>query len=550
MLVQHPVSARPPVVPVPDHRRLGAGCAGPPLRRPRITWTGAWACFVVTLLLGALAPTAIAQEPPLELSLPGALDVARQNNPGFLSARNDLDVADWEVRSARASLLPFASASSGLSWQGAGEQRFGSITAAQLGFENQPSYYFSSYNLGLSYQLDGATLLAPGRARASRSRIEADVRSAAVDLDRQVTHAYLEVLRQQDQVDLARAQIDRTRFNLRLAEGQRDVGQATAIDVQQAEVQVGRSEVVLLQAEQALATARLRLLQLLDLSLDRDVALTTTFELETEDWEFDELYDMAAEENPVLQARRRARRATEYDVRVARSRYLPSLSIQAGVSGFTQSASSSGFLVRQAQAQVADQIGQCQFQNELFSRLADPLPTQDCSRLAFTDEQRRAIIARNEAFPFDFTRQPPSASLTLSLPVFQGLDRQRQVEAARAAREDAEHLIREQEVALETDLTIGLGQVRTAYRSAQIEQRNQELADEQLRVARERYRVGAIPFLDLVDAETVKAEADQALLEAVYAYHDAITDLEALVGTPLRTEVAPQPDPDGSEGPR
>lgn len=504
----------------------------------------------MALLLGAVAPPAIAQEPPLELSLPEALDLARQNNPAFLSARNDLDVADWEVRSARASLLPSASASSGLSWQGAGEQRFGSITAAQLGFEDQPSYYFSSYNLGLSYQLDGSTLLAPGRARADRSRVAADVRSAAVDLDRQVTHAYLEVLRQQDQVDLARTQIERTRFNLRLAEGRRDVGQATPIDVQQAEVQVGRSEVTLLQAEQALATARLRLLQLLDLPLDRDLTPTTAFQLQAHDWELDELYALATEANPVLQARRRARRATEYDVRMARSRYLPSLSIQAGVSGFTQSASSSGFLVRQAQAQVADQISQCQFQNELFSRLADPLPTQDCSRLAFTDEQRRAIIARNEAFPFDFTRQPPSASLTLSLPVFQGLDRQRQVEAARAAREDAEHRIREQEVALETDLTIGLGQVRTAYRSAQIEQRNQELADEQLRVARERYRVGAIPFLDLVDAEAVKAEADQALLEAVYAYQDAITDLEALVGTPLRTEVSPQPDPGGSEGAR
>ena len=172
--------------------------------------------------------------------------------------------------------------------------------------------------------------------------------------------------------------------------------------------------------------------------------------------------------------------------------------------------------------------------NQLYRRLADPLPTRDCTMLAFTDAQRNQIVAQNEAFPFDFTRQPASASISLSLPLFQGLSRERQLEAARVQRSDAELQVREQQLALTADLTIAVRAVATAYRSAEIEARNRRVAAEQLRLAGERYRLGAISFVDLVDAETVKAEADQAYVNAVYAYHDAAAALETVVGAELR----------------
>jgi outer membrane protein len=94
--------------------------------------------------------------------------------------------------------------------------------------------------------------------------------------------------------------------------------------------------------------------------------------------------------------------------------------------------------------------------------------------------------------------------------------------------------VREQRIALGADLTIALRGVATAYQSAALEDRNRAVADEQLRLAGERYRLGAISIVELVDAETVKAEADQAYVNAVFAYHDAVTELETVVGAPLR----------------
>lgn len=489
------------------------------------------------IVLGTLAaPTyAAAQVAPDPLTLDEALELARANNPSFQATRNDLAVADWDVRAAWGRLTPTASVNGSLSWQGAGQQRIGSITLDELGFGGQPSYYFSSYNVGLNYNLDGSALYGPSQARANRASTEAQVEQARVTLEANVTLAYLEALRQDDGVTLAEQQLERTAFNLRLVEGQAEVGSASPLDVRQAEVQVGRAEVTVLQAQTAARTARLRLLQQMGVSLEREVELSTSFEVTEPTWNTDELLDMAVELNPTLETRRRSAESADVGVKIARSAYFPSLNLSAGWSGFTRQASSTDFLIAQGQAQVLGQIQQCHATNELYRRLADPLPLQDCTELAFTDQDRARIISGNSAFPFDFDRNPPSASLSVSIPVFQGLSRQRQLEAAQVQRDDARQLIREQELALEADVTIRLAEVRTAFRSAELEERNQALADEQLRLATERYRLGFIPFLDLVEAETVKAQADRDLLNAIYAYHDALTALEAVVGRSLRT---------------
>jgi outer membrane protein len=486
--------------------------------------------LLTTVLLAATPLTAAVQQDTVRLTLDEALELARVNSPSFLAARNDEAAADWEVREAYGSLLPFASVGGGVSWQGPGEQRFGSVTLAQ----DQPAYYFSDYNVGLTYQLDGSRLLEPAAARARRDVTTAQILAAEVNLKAAVTRAYLELLRRGEDETLTRQQLERARFNLRLARGQQEVGTVTPLDVRQAEVQVGRAEVSLLQANNTINTARLRLLQQIGLEGDRPVALTTSFRLEEPAWSGDTLLVLAMGHNPDLAAGTAAVKVSDTQVEQARSAYLPSLSARAGLTAFTRQATNAESLITQAQASASGQVGECVNLNEIYSRLANPLPTLDCSAIRFTAAQRNAIISRNASFPFGFTRQPLSVSLSLSLPLFQGLARERQVEAAKVQREDANLQVRAQRIAITTDLTIALRTVSTAFQSAVLEARNRSVADDQLRLAGERYRVGAISFVDLVDAETVKAEADQAYVNSVHAYHDAVTELEAVVGTDIR----------------
>jgi outer membrane protein len=471
---------------------------------------------------------------PPELSLEEAIRIARQRNPLLQADLNNRELADWNVRASYGSLIPAANASSALSWQGSGEQQFGSVTLSQLGFTNQPSYYFSSYSLGISYALNGQILLALPQAKADREAQIAQGSAAEAQTVLLVTQAYLEVLRQEEGLKLAERELERARGNLRLAQGQREVGTGTPMDVRQAEVAVGRARVNLLTSQNGVRTSKFRLLQEMGSDPQEDFALTSTFDLVEPTWTEAALMELALERNPQLVGLRASIRTAEISKKMARSSYLPSLSFSAGLSGFTREASDPRFLVAQAQSSSLGQVAQCEALNELYRRLANPLPTQDCSRYLFTESQRRAIVNGNDNFPFNFTRNPPSASMVISLPIFQGLRRQRDVEAARIAEEDARLQVRDQELRLRADLASGLSTVQTAYEAALIEEENQVWADEQLRLAQERYRLGGATFLELVEAETVTAQADRDRIAAIFAYHDALANMEALVGTSLR----------------
>lgn len=495
----------------------------------------------LALLHGSLA----AQEAPSREGMPSsltleqAIEIARGSNPGLRQTRNDAGLADWDVREAYSRFFPMATASGGVQWQGAGEQQLGgSLTLGDLGFGNQPSYYLSNYRLGLTYSLDWATLKGPARAKSQRRVTQEQIGAAEANLGTQVTNAYVEVLRREEALRVARLQLENSEYNLRLAQAQLEVGAVTGIDVGQAEVQVGRSRVQVLQAENGVETAHLRLLQQLGQPIgelrDQPFQLTTQFGLTEPAWDIESLEAMALQSNPTLRTRRASRASADVGVSVAKSGYMPSLSLSTAWSGFTREASSTDFQVAQAQQQVASSIAQCIATNDLYARLANPLPPLDCSRFAFTDTQRQRIISQNDQFPFGFEQSPMTVSLQLSIPIFQGLGRERNLEAARLQREDMIEQVREQEIALEADIAIGLANARTAYQSALIEESNRALADQQLRLARERYQLGEITFVDLVAAQTVLAQAEADRIGAVFAYHDLVTSLEALVGTPLR----------------
>ena len=491
--------------------------------------------FQLLLVLAALPATAAAQQRvPQSLTLEEALRIALDNNPAMLTTRNDVQVANWNLTAAYGSWLPTASLSSGVTWQGAGEQRFGSITADQLGFGDQPSFLFSNYSANVGFSLNGRMLMAPGQARRNRDATRAQVRSQEAATRLSLTRAYLEVLRQTEGLRLAEQELERAGLNLRLARGQQEIGSGNTIDVQQAEVAVGRAEVGLLQSQTGVRTSRVRLLQQMGTDLTAEPELVTAFALTEPDWTADGLYAMALGRNPGLEAAKALEDASGYGVQMARSSYFPSVSMGATWSGFTRQASSTRPQEAQAISAGVAAVQQCRSLNQLLSALPSPPPPQDCTRLVTSQATIDAIRAGNTAFPFNFTNSPPSASLSVSIPIFQGLSRQQQLEGARAQLFDARYQVRLQELALRADIETRVAQVRTAYETSLIEERNQTLADEQLRLAQERYRLGLLNFIALNEAVTVKAIADRDLLYAIYTYHDAVADLESVVGIPLR----------------
>lgn len=486
------------------------------------------------LLLLWSAP-AIGQQAPATLTLDEAVALARSNNPEYLSQLNDEAVADWGVRSAYGSFLPGASVSGGVSYQGGGEPLIGGFTGGDLGLESTPAYYYSNFSATVGLQLSGADFFRVGRERASRRAVVAGIVSSAQMLETAVTRQYLAALRGRDAVELARKELERAEMNLSLAEARFAVQSATSIETTQAEVERGRAEVELVRAQALHDTERLRLLQQIGVDLDRNVELTTRMEVFEPAWQLESLVSLAMSGHPQLSASRANMAVADAGVDMARSAYFPSLSLTAGVSGFTRRAGSDAFLITQAEQRMLQARQDCASVNEILSRLDPPLPPQPCSELVVTDAMRDEIFSQNRQFPLDFETQPLSLSLGISVPVFQGLSRQHQVEAAGAQAEDARYRLRSEELRVRAEVETAHLNLDAAYRAYGLEERNHGLAEDQLRLARERYRVGAASFLELMEAETVMARADRAYLLANYAFQEALAALEAAVGQDLTT---------------
>jgi outer membrane protein len=489
--------------------------------------------LLVILSLLPWPAMAQAQAAPPQLSLSDAIALAREHNPDYRTQLGEGSVAEWGVRSAYASFLPTATIGAGMSYQGSGQARLGSFTSGDIGLGETPSYYFSNYSVGLQLGLDGSTFYRVGQEKANREAVRARMDVAEQSLRAHVTRQYLAALRLRDAVGLARSELDRAEANLALAQARHTVESVTIIEVKQAEVERGRAEVEVVRSESGYETERLRLLQLMGVELDGAVELTTEVHVFEPDWEEESLVRLAMGGQPELDVARATAVAARSEVGMARSAYWPRLSMSTGLTGYTRRASDDQYLIDAAERQLADAARQCIDANDLLGRLNPPLPPVDCSEYRFTDEMRSRIIDGNRLFPFSFNHEPISMSLGISLPVFQGLNRQRQLERARASEEGARYRLRGEELRVKADVLASMGALRAAYRAVRLEERNRELADDQLRLARERYRLGAASFIELMEAETLKARADRSHLLGVYAFQEALTALEAAVGQEL-----------------
>ncbi len=487
--------------------------------------------FLLPVIFTIFAAGLTAQQPTLTLD--DAITLARRNNPDYLAQKNDADVADWSVREAYGGLLPGASASTSFQYQASGKPRFGIFTGSDLGYGETPAYYLSNYYVGLNYSLSGSSLMAPTRAKAARKATNATLDAADFTLTANVTRQYLSVLRAQDGVTLAESELGRAEENRKLADARLKVGAATPIELKQAEVEKGRAEVALLQANNLVKTERLRLLQLLGIDMSTDVSLTTQFAVTDVPWSQEELVNIAVQSHPNLLAARANEQASNASVKMARSAYLPSLSFSAGLSGYTREANNANSLIASAESGLQSSRLECEFRNAVAAGKVPGYPVT-CASGVLSDEMRQSIISGNNAFPFSYTREPMQASLQVSLPIFQGFTRELQIEQAKASAADARYRVRGEELRLKADVAAAYLNAKTAKESVALEQRNKELAEDQLKLARERYRVGAASFLELQDANTIKARADRAYLGAVYSFHESMAALETAVGRKLK----------------
>lgn len=490
-----------------------------------------------TLLIGLLCITgtlSAQQAVPASLSLADALTIAREHNPTYRQALNNRAPAAWGTRNAFASLiLPQVTAQGSLGYSGTGSQRF--LTS---NFSQTYATVSSSYSLGLDWTLSGTTLSQPGLRRAELTAADADIHGARATLDAAVTQQYLTVLQARDNVGVAEQLVTRDEEFLRLAQARYTVGQATLIDVRQAQVALGQAKVSLLRAQTTQRVEKLRMFEQLGVSAPTAVdavQLTDTFALSQPAWKLEDVLTMAEAENPALQALRARERSAAWGVRAAASGWGPTVSLSAGWSGFTQAYAHNNDLnsvILSSQLASGAQYNDCQENNTI--RTSSGLAAQDCSGFVWTAQQEQTIRDQNNVFPFSFIGQPFQARLTVTLPLWTNFGQPQQVSIAKAQRENLEESVRARGLGLQTEVSQSFYTLQAAYEAVGIQDTNRNLGREQVQLATDRYKVGSGTFFELLDAQVAALRAETDYIAAVYDYHRAVAALEASVGRSLR----------------
>jgi outer membrane protein len=459
------------------------------------------------------------------LTLDEAIATAQRNNPLYLQVKNNVRTADAQVRTAYGALLPGVSGNFRTSYQQGGTQIVQGVT-----LPGQADSYNGGYSINLGYNINAGLAYGSRYAKANRSAAEADVTNQAEVLRAQVTNQYIQALEVEAQAALQDSLLRTAQGQLDLANAKMEVGAGTILEVRTAEVAVGQSQVNSLTQHNQARIEKLRLFQAMGIPADIDAKLTTPFAVQQPTFSLDSLLGLARRVNPDLAARKSREAAAETGVKLQRVSYLPSLSVSTGYAAQSFGYANSEILASGAVVQAAASRRNCLSNDSL--RVGAGLAPFPCSSGVLSADSLDRIRANNK--PWSFQKAPYGISAGVSIPIFNGFQREANLEQAKVSRDNALNDLRSRDLQLTTDVTAAYLNLVTAAKTVELQTIVAGKATEELAFAEESYKVGAKTFLDVTTAQGTYQQALIARVNSIYEYHKAFAALENAVGRPLR----------------
>jgi outer membrane protein TolC len=121
----------------------------------------------------------------------------------------------------------------------------------------------------------------------------------------------------------------------------------------------------------------------------------------------------------------------------------------------------------------------------------------------------------------------------VSLPIWNGAQREIALTRARTARDVARAVRRDTQLEVRRDAIAAYEAYNTARASVELAAQALVVARENLDVQETRYRAGATTILDLLSAQVSLSEAEAGLVQARYANRLALAGIEAIIGRRL-----------------
>jgi len=453
-------------------------------KQAAIGWVMAFAPALVAI---PPVPLSAQQADTIDLTLERALDIAESNNPTYRRAVNQLDVGGAESRAVwMGRVLPSVSVGLNTGYNGNLQERLTDFFGNPI--ENPSSEWIytsrSNQNLNLGWSIQGSSLANQLRGLdvADQER-ELALETSSLDVGTAVRRQYFAVLRERELLEMDRAAREGVAQDRQLVDQRFRFAQATRVDVLNAELALENRDREIRQRERALEQARLALKTTLG---DADLP---AFHVVPEPVP---LFDPLGFNDELLveEALRVHPDVRQQDVAVAQARLAVSEAKNA----------------RWPTLSVNYQLGRSTYAGDrggLFDLAPDDL---------------------NNTF-----------AVLLSVPYFSNFfqSRSNEVQAEVALRNQRE-TVRETRLQIEQEVRAQLIALRNQYETLVANRRSLEIAEEALELAREQYRLGTLSFTDLQIQVDSQRAAQVEAITAAYDFHDALLNLEAAVGGPVR----------------
>ena len=444
----------------------------------------------------SFAQGADAARDTLHLSVDDAVAIALRQSDEVGLAAAQVDVADAQYGAARASVLPQLRISGSYLhvYQSARGQAVGSVF-------NQPNTYIGAVNFSQTLFQGGKLVSATRAADELREAARFDEREQRANVTLLVQRSYLQALFTDRIAQLQQENLALATSRVTQVEQFERAGQAARYDVLRARVERANIEPLAIQAQSDRELALLELKRVLNLPVERPVALVshvdpaaaaallTTMEQTT-----------PAAERAAVRSAELNLAARQLGVRVARADYYPTLT------AFVQS----GF-----QAYPPPGLG---FPMTRGIVSADNCPVGSVATLR----------CQNGGF---FSDQ--QAGLNISFPLFDGLRVKSNVDLAKAQVRLAELQLQQQREAVSLDVARARAELRRARAVFAASQQNSAEADEAFRLASLRFARGLSTQLEVSDAQLALLTAQSTEARATYDLFLASADLARALGRPI-----------------
>ncbi len=408
------------------------------------------------------------------MTLEDCVRTALVSNPGLEASRNGARAAMETEGVARSGYFPRLDFQTGYRrWE---SRAFlpNSIQALPFGPIDNVIGPTDQYSLSLQ---GSYTLFDSGLRKASTHRAEAMSAEASQsalqkgqDTVLGVYKSFCGLLAAEADLSVARKSLKRSEDHLRLAEARKEVGAVPLADVLRARVSLANARLALVGARSAVDVARGNLNTTMGRPAETPLRIREVGPALAPPGSFsmDDAMKKAVAGRPELRAAANREAAGRESVRAARSAYGPTVTAEAA-----------------------------------YGRLD------------------------NAFFPMD---KNWAVGVSVQIPVFTGFERRHTLARARAKLSQAENERLQAELGVRQEIWTAHADVVKAYDSAVAVEALNADARESLRMADERYKVGAGTITDLLDAETNLAEAEAAKVRTEYGYRVAKAELRRAMG--------------------